>query len=382
MDFQLNEEQLFLRQTVREFAERELAPKAKDVDENARIPQSTWQRMAEAGLMGLPFAEQYGGAEADSISAALAVEEIARCCGSTALSYAAHVGLGSAPIAMFGTENQKQTFLRPAAEGKYLGAFGLTEPHAGSDAGSTRTTAHREGNEWVINGAKMWITNAADAGHVIVTAVTDKNRGKRGISAIIVPRNTAGVEFGKPEHKMGLRGSSTHAINFDNVRVPVENLLGDEGGGFVQFLKVLDGGRISIGAMAIGLGVAAMEAATSYARERRAFGQAIGAYQSISNMLADMATEIEASRLLILRAAWLKDNGKPFTNEAAMAKLYASEASERACRNAIQIFGGYGYSAEYPVERLYRDTRLLTIGEGTSEILRLVISRHMLGNLD
>ena len=367
MDFQLNEEQLFLRQTVREFAERELAPKAKDVDENARIPQSTWQRMAEAGLMGLPFAEQYGGAEADSISAALAVEEIARCCGSTALSYAAHVGLGSAPIAMFGTENQKQTFLRPAAEGKYLGAFGLTEPHAGSDAGSTRTTAHREGNEWVINGAKMWITNAADAGHVIVTAVTDKNRGKRGISAIIVPRNTAGVEFGKPEHKMGLRA---------------ENLLGDEGGGFVQFLKVLDGGRISIGAMAIGLGVAAMEAATSYARERRAFGQAIGAYQSISNMLADMATELEASRLLILRAAWLKDNGKPFTNEAAMAKLYASEASERACRNAIQIFGGYGYSAEYPVERLYRDTRLLTIGEGTSEILRLVISRHMLGNLD
>ena len=381
MDFQLSDEQQFLRQTVREFATKELAPKAKDVDENARIPLSTWQRMAEAGLMGLPFPEKYGGADADAISAALAVEEIARCCGSTALSYAAHVGLGSAPIALFGTQDQKERFLKPAAEGRYLGAFGLTEPHAGSDAGSTRTTAVREGDEWVINGSKMWITNAAEAGHVIVTAMTDKNKGKRGISAIIIPQGTPGVEFGKPEHKMGLRGSQTYAINFDHVRVPVDNLLGAEGHGFVQFLQVLDGGRISIGAMAIGLGVAAMEASIAYAREREAFGKPIGAYQSISNMIADMATELDAARLMILRAAWLKDQGKPFTSEAAMAKLYASEASERACRNAIQIYGGYGYSSEFPLERYYRDTRLLTIGEGTSEILRLVISRGLLGEL-
>ncbi|KPL81971.1 acyl-CoA dehydrogenase [Herpetosiphon geysericola] len=381
MDFQLTQEQQELRQTVREFAERELLPKAKEVDEKAQIPASTWKKMADTGLMGLPFAEELGGAGADAISAALAVEEIARCCGSTALSYAAHVGLGSAPIAMFGNDQQKEQFLRPAAEGRYLGAFGLTEPHAGSDAGSTRTTAVREGNEWVINGAKMWITNAAEAGHLIVTAITNKDRGKRGISAIIIPQGTPGVHFGSPEHKMGLRGSNTHAITFDNVRVPAENLLGAEGDGFVQFLKVLDGGRISIGAMAIGLGVAAMEAAVSYARERQAFGHAIGSYQSISNMLADMDTELEAARLLILRAAWLKENGKPFTREAAIAKLYASEASERACRNAVQIFGGYGYSSEYPVERYYRDTRLLTIGEGTSEILRMVISRGLLGEL-
>lgn len=382
MDFQLNDEQESIRQMVREFAQKELLPKAADVDANAAIPASTWQRMADAGLMGLPFPEEWGGAGADSISAALAVEEIARACGSTALSYAAHVGLGSAPIFMFGSDQQKERFLRPAAEGKYLGAFGLTEPHAGSDAGSTRTTAVRDGDEWVINGAKMWITNAAEAGHLIVTAVTNKSYGKRGISAIIVPKNTAGVNFGKPEHKMGLRGSNTHAISLENVRVPYENLLGKEGDGFVQFLQVLDGGRISIGAMAIGLGVAAMEAAIGYAKERQAFGKPIGAYQSISNMIADMATELDAARLQILRAAWLKDHGKPFTNEAAMAKLFASEASERACRNAIQIFGGYGYSSEYPVERYYRDTRLLTIGEGTSEILRMVISRSLLGNLD
>ncbi|HEY1011249.1 MAG TPA: acyl-CoA dehydrogenase [Herpetosiphonaceae bacterium] len=382
MDFQLNDEQQFLRQTVRDFAAKELAPKAKEVDEQARIPESTWQKMAAAGLMGLPFPEEFGGAGADAVSVALAIEEVARACGSTALSYAAHLGLGSAPLAMFGTQEQKERFLKPAAEGRHLAAFGLTEAHSGSDAGSSKTTAHREGGEWVINGSKMWITNAADAGHMIATAVTDKSKGKRGISAFIIPKGTPGVEFGKPEHKMGLRGSSTHAISFDSVRIPAENLLGAENEGFIQFLKVLDGGRIGIGAMAIGLGVAAMEASIAYAREREAFGQPIGAFQSISNMIADMATELDAARLLVLRAATLKDQGKPFTNEAAMGKLFASEASERACRNAIQIHGGYGYSAEFPVERFYRDTRLLTIGEGTSEILRLVISRNVLGPLE
>ena len=379
MHFELTEEQELIRRTVREFAEKEIAPHARHVDETGEFPAQTFAKMGKLGLMGLPFPEEYGGAEADTISGAIAVEEVARCCGSTALAYAAHMGLGSAPIAMFGTPEQKRRFLAPAARGEYMAAFGLTEPHAGSDAGATRTSAVLDGNEWVINGQKMWITNAPVAGHIIVTAVTDKDKGKKGISAIIVPRDTPGMSFGKHEAKMGLRGSVSTAVMLEDVRVPRENLLGERGRGFVQFLQVLDGGRISIGAMSVGLAQGAYEAAVRYAREREAFGKPIGAHQSVANMIADMEVAIETSRLSIYKAAWLKDQGRPFSKEAAVAKLYASEASEKVCRDAIQVLGGYGYSAEFPVERMYRDTRLLTIGEGTSEILRGVIAQNVLG---
>ncbi len=379
MDFELSQEQQLIRQAVREFAEKEIAPHARHVDETGEFPAATFRKMGELGLMGIPFPETYGGAGADSISAAIAVEEVARACGSTALAYSAHMGLGSAPIFLFGNEQQKQTFLKPAAEGKYVAAFGLTEPHAGSDAGATRTTARLDGDEWVLNGAKMWITNAPIAGHIIFTSVTDPDKGKNGISAIIVPGGTKGMTFGKHEPKMGLRGSVSTAIMLEDVRVPKQNLLGERGRGFTQFLQVLDGGRIGIGAMAVGLAQAAFEAASAYAKERTAFGKPIGAFESISNMVADMATGIDAARMMVYRAAWLKDQGQPFSKQAAMAKLFASEVAEKTCRDAIQVFGGYGYSQEFPVERIYRDQRLLTIGEGTSEILRVVIGRHVLG---
>lgn len=379
MHFELSEEQALIRRTVREFAERVIAPQARHVDETGEFPAATFTQMGRLGLMGLPFPEEYGGAGADSVSTAIAIEEVARCCGSTALAYAAHMGLGSAPIAMFGSDEQKRRFLAPAARGEYLGAFGLTEPHAGSDAGATRTMAVLEGGEWVINGQKMWITNAPIAGHLIVTAVTDRDRGKRGISALVVPGGSRGLSFGKHEPKMGLRGSVSTAVMLEDVRIPRENILGERGQGFVQFLQVLDGGRIGIGAMAIGLAQGAYEASIQYAREREAFGKPIGSHQSVANMIADMEVGIETARLMIYKAAWLKDQGKPFSKEAAVAKLYASEISEKVCRDAIQVFGGYGYSQEFPVERMYRDTRLLTIGEGTSEILRNVIAHQVLG---
>jgi alkylation response protein AidB-like acyl-CoA dehydrogenase len=378
MNFDLTPEHQRIRAEVRRFAEQEIAPRARHVDETGEFPAETLRKMAELGLMGLPFPEEYGGAGADSISTAIAIEEIARACGSTALIYAAHLGLGCAPIAMFGTEEQKRRFLRPAAEGRHLGAFALTEPHAGSDAGATRTTARLENGEWVINGAKMWITSASVAGHLIVTAVTDPGE-RYSISAIIVPAGTPGLSFGKPEAKMGLRGSITNAVTFEDVRVPEENLLGRRGRGLQQFLAVLDGGRIGIGAMAIGLAQAAFEIASAYARERTAFGKPIGAYESVSNMIADMAVGLEAARLLVYQAAWLKDQGRQYSREAAIAKVYASEVGEKICRDAIQVLGGYGYSSEYPLERIYRDQRLLTIGEGTSEILRVVIARQILG---
>ena len=380
MDFELTEEQQFIRQTVRDFAQKEIAPRSAEIDRTGEFPHDIFNKMAELGLLGLPFPEEYGGAGADAMSVALAVEEIARGDGSTALAYLAHIGLGSMPILLFGNEEQKQKFLVPAAKGEYMAAFGLTEPQAGSDAGATRTTAVLEGNEWVINGEKMWITNAPIAGHIIVTALTDKDRGRKGISAIIVPRDTPGLSFGKHEHKMGLHGSMSTAVFLNDVRVPKENLLGEQNRGYAQFLQILDGGRVTIGAMAIGLAQAAYESAIRYAQERETFGRPIGSYQSVSNMIADMAVGLEASRLLVYKAAWTKDLGKPFSKEAAIAKLYATEASEKICRDAIQVLGGYGYSAEFPVERLYRDTRLLTIGEGTSEIQRMVIARHVLGS--
>jgi alkylation response protein AidB-like acyl-CoA dehydrogenase len=379
MDFDLSPEHLMIREAVRDFARNEIAPRARHVDESGEFPAETFQKMGRLGLMGIPFDEAYGGAGGDGLSTAIAIEEVARACGSTALAYAAHIGLGSAPIAMFGSEDQKLRFLKPAAEGRYMAAFALTEPHAGSDAGATRTTARLEGDMWVINGSKMWITNAPVAGHLIVTAVTDPGE-RHAISAIIVPGGTPGLSFGKHEPKMGLRGSVSTAVMLEDVRVPAANLLGTRGRGFVQFLQVLDGGRVGIGAMALGLAQAAYDAALAYAGERTAFGKPIGAFESVSNMIADMALGLHAARMLVYQAAWLKDQGRPYSQEAAMAKLYASEVGEKICRAAIQVLGGYGYSQEFPVERIYRDQRLLTIGEGTSEILRVVIARNVLGD--
>jgi len=333
------------------------------------------------GLLGLPYPERYGGGGGDYLSYAIAVEEIARACGSTALIFAAHVSLGCGPIYSFGSEEQKQKWLPRLCTGQGLGAFGLTEPQAGSDAGSTRTVAVRDGDEYVLNGSKMWITSGAIADVVTCTAKTDPGAGTRGISCFLVERGTPGFIPGKNEPKMGLKGSVTSALTLEDCRVPAKNLLGAEGEGFKQMLITLDAGRISIGAMALGLGQAALDEATRYAKERVQFGQPIAKFQAIQWMIADMATEVDAARLMVYRAAARKDAGLRFTKEAAMAKLYASEVAERAAYKAVQIHGGYGYSREYPVERIYRDQRLCAIGEGTSEIQRLVIARQVLGKL-
>jgi butyryl-CoA dehydrogenase len=381
MNFELTEEQRLVRDMVRDFAQNELAPRAAEVDKTEEFPADNIRKMAELGLLGLPYPEKYGGGGGDYLSYAIAVEEVARACGSTALIFAAHVSLGCGPIFYFGSEEQKQTWLPRLLSGKGLGAFGLTEPEAGSDAGSTRTTAVRDGDCYVLNGSKMWITSGAIADVVIATAKTDPGAGTRGISCFLVEKGTPGFIPGKNEPKMGLKGSVTSALSFEDCRVPAGNLLGNEGEGFRQMLITLDGGRISIGAMALGLAQAALDHATAYARERRQFGQPIASFEAIQWMLADMATEIDAARLLVYRAAALKDAGRPFGKEAAMAKLYASETAERAAFKALQIHGGYGYSREYPVERIYRDQRLCSIGEGTSEIQRLVIARHVIGKI-
>jgi alkylation response protein AidB-like acyl-CoA dehydrogenase len=381
MDFELNEEQRMVRDMVRDFAQNEIAPRAAEVDKTEEFPADNIRRMAELGLLGLPYPEEYGGGGGDYVSYAIAVEEIARSCGSTALVYAAHVSLGCGPIYYFGTEEQKKRWLPHLCSGQGLAAFGLTEPEAGSDAGATRTTAIRDGDEYVLNGSKMWITSGAIADVVNCTAKTDPESGTRGISCFLVEKGTPGFIPGKNEPKMGLKGSVTSALSLENCRVPAENLLGKEGEGFKQMLVTLDGGRISIGAMALGLAQAALDEAMRYARERVQFGQPIAKFQAIQWMIADMATEIDAARLMVYRAAAMKDAGVRFTREAAMAKLYASEVAERAAFKALQVHGGYGYSREYPVERIYRDQRLCSIGEGTSEIQRLVIARQVLGKL-
>jgi len=379
MNFELNEEQRLVRDMVRDFAQKELAPRAAQVDKTEEFPAENIRKMAELGLLGLPYPEKYGGGGGDYLSFAIAVEEVARACGSTALIYAAHVSLGCGPIYYFGTEEQKQRWLPHLCSGKGLGAFGLTEPEAGSDAGSTRTVAVRDGDCYVLNGSKMWITSGALADVVVATAKTDPAAGTRGISCFLVAKGTPGFIPGKNEPKMGLKGSVTSALTFEECIVPASNLLGKEGEGFRQMLVTLDGGRISIGAMALGLAQAALDQATRYAKERKQFGQPIANLQALQWMIADMATEIDAARLLIYRAAAMKDAGQPFSKEAAMAKLFASETAERAAFKAVQIHGGYGYSREYPVERIYRDQRLCSIGEGTSEIQRLVIARQVLG---
>ena len=380
MDFELTEEQRMIREMVRDFAENEIMPIASQVDKDGQFPVETFKKMGELGILGLPWPEKYGGAGADTVCYAIATEEISRACGSHGLSYAAHVSLGSAPIYLFGTEEQRTEYLTPLAKGQVLGALGLTEPEAGSDAGATTTTAVLDGNEWVINGAKSLITNGPVAATVVTVAKTDPTaRGSRGISTFIVETDTPGFKVGKVEDKFGLKGSPTSQLFFEDCRIPKESLLGSEGEGFKQILEVLDGGRISIGAMALGLGQAALEASIKYARERQQFGHPIAEFQAVQWMIADAATRLEAARLLVYKAAYLEHQGEKFTKEAAMGKLFASEAAELACYNAMQIHAGYGYTKDYPVERFYRDNRLTQIGEGTSEIQRLVIARQILG---
>ncbi len=380
MNFELNEEQRMWRETVHDFVAKEVKPKAREVDETATFNWEATHKMGPLGLLGMTVPEAYGGSAMDAISTAIGIEELGWGCGSTALAIAAHNGLGCAPIVLFGTEEQKQRWLPPAASGEgKLAALALTEPGAGSDLqGGVRTSARKDGDSWVINGAKMWCTNASIADFIVVLVRTDPAGGSRSLSQIIVPTDAPGLHIGPAEKKMGLKGSPTHAVTFENVRVPLENLLGEEGRGLQQTLKVLDGGRIGIGALSVGLAQAAFEAALAYAQERQTFGVPLTQHQAIQWMLADAATEIQAARWMVYYAAWLKEQGRPYTKEAAMAKMFATEMAERVCRNAIQIHGGYGYSREYPVERIYRDARLMTIGEGTSEIQRLVIARHLI----
>ena len=379
MDFQLTEEHVLIKNMVREFAEKEIAPRAEEIDATDQFPADIFKRMAELGLLGIPFAEEYGGAGGDYISLLIAMEEIARVSGTVAIILDAHTSLCCEPIHLFGTEAQKKKYLPPLVSGEKVGAFGLTEPNAGSDAGATRTRAIRDGDEWVINGQKLFITNGSIADVLVITAKTNLDKGTRGISSFIIEKGTPGFQVGRDEKKMGLKGSVTSELFFENCRIPAENLLGRENEGFKQFLTTLDAGRLAISAMAVGLAQGAFDRAVAYAKERVQFDRPIAQFQAIQWMIADMATDIEAARLMVNRAAWLKGQGARFTKEAAMAKLFATEVSERVCYKAIQIHGGYGYVREYAVERMYRDQRLCAIGEGTNEIQRLVIARQILG---
>ena len=382
MNFDLTEEQRVWQKTVHDFVANEVQPKAHEVDVTGEFNWEAARKMGPLGLLGLNIPEEYGGAGVDAVSAAIALEEIGWGCGSTALAIAAHNGLGTTPIVLYGSAELKQAWLPLVASGKNkLAALALTEPGAGSDLqGGVMTKAVRDGNEWVINGAKMWCTNASIAEYIITLVRTDLSGGSHSLSQILVPTDTPGLRIGPPEKKMGLHGSPTHAVTYEDVRVPLENLIGEEGKGLHQTLATLDGGRIGIGAISIGLAQAAFEYAVNYARERQAFGKPIADNQAIQWMLADAATEIELARIMLYKAAWLKEQGRSYNKEAAMAKMFATEMAERVTRNAIQIHGGYGYSSEYPVERIYRDARLMTIGEGTSEIQRLVITRHVLAS--
>jgi alkylation response protein AidB-like acyl-CoA dehydrogenase len=382
MNFQLNEEQRMWQKVVHDFVTSEVKPHAAEVDETSTFNWAATRKMGPLGLLGLNIPEEYGGSGVDAISAAIAIEELGWGCGSTALAIAAHNGLGTTPIAIYGSDEMKKKWLPVVASGKSgLGALALTEPGAGSDLqGGLRTKAEKIGNEWVINGTKMWCTNASIAEYIITLVRTNPAGGSRSLSMILVPANTPGLFIAPAEKKMGLKGSPTNALNYENVRVPLDNLVGEYDHGLHQTLTTLDGGRISIGALALGLARAAHEAAVVYAKDRMSFGKPIAEHQAIQFMLADAETEIAAARLLVYQAAWLKQEGKPYGKEAAMAKLFATEMAERVCRNAIQIHGGYGYSRDFPVERIYRDARLMTIGEGTSEIQRIVIARQLLLN--
>ena len=375
----LKEEHLQVREMARRFAADEVvAPRAKEIDEKGEFPADTVKQMGELGFMGMPYPEKYGGAGLDTLSYTLAVEEISRACASTGITLAAHVSLGCGPIYANGTEEQKLRFLVPMARGEAIGAFGLTEPNAGSDAAGTQTRAERVDGGWRVNGSKIYITNGSVAKYITFTARTDASKGVKGISAFILDTATPGFRVGKREKKMGHRGSDTVEVVFEDCLVPAENMIGEPSGGFQSFMRTLTGGRISIGAMALGIARGAHEHSLRYAKERKQFNQPIANFQAVQFMLADMATKIEAARLLVYHASMLKDAGLPFVKEAAMAKLFASETANWVTDKAIQVHGGIGYMRDLPVERMHRDAKLMEIGEGTSEIQRLVIAREIL----
>jgi alkylation response protein AidB-like acyl-CoA dehydrogenase len=378
VDFRPTEEQEILRRTVREFAEAEMRPHVMEWDEAQQFSPDLLPKLAALGLMGIQFAEEYGGAAMSAVNYCICIEELARVDPGVALSVAAHNGLCTAHINMFGSGAQKATYLPRLVKGEVLGAWGLTEANAGSDAAAMRTTAARQGECWALNGAKAFITHGATGGVMVVMAVTDRAKGNRGISAFVLEHGTPGMRAGKKENKLGMRASDTSEVVFEDCRLPSAQMLGEEGQGFINTLQVLDSGRIGIAALSVGLAQGAYEAARSYAKERRQFGQPIAAFQAIQWKLADAATRIEASRLLTYRAAYLKDRGKRMTKESAMAKLYASETAVRVADDCVQIHGGYGFVKDYPAEKYFRDVKLLTIGEGTSEIQRLVIARQLL----
>jgi len=380
VDFTYTDEQNQLRRSVREFAEGEILPHVMEWDEVSHFPSEIMPKLAEMGLLGIIFPEEYGGSGLGYIEYVIAIEELSRVDGSVGIIVAAHNSLCSNHIFKFGSEAQKQKYLSPLARGKTIGAWSLTEPEAGSDAGGTRTTAKRDGNHWVINGAKTFTTNGHYADVCVAMAVTDKSKASHGISAFIIEKGTPGFKPGKKENKLGLRASDTSEVIFSDCRVPLENLLGDEGEGFTGSLKILDGGRISIAALALGMAQGALDAAIEYAKQRKQFGQPISEFQAIQFKLADMVTEVEAASLLVYQAAWLADkNNVRFTRESSMAKLFASEVAVRVANECVQIHGGYGFIKDYPAEKFYRDVKLCTIGEGTSEIQKLVIARQLLG---
>ena len=378
MNFKLTEEQEMMRKMVRDFAVNELEPGAAERDENERFDRSLYDKMAELGLIGIPWPEEYGGAGSDNLSYAIAVEELSRIDASVGVTLSAHISLGSYPIYAYGNEEQKDKFLRPLVEGTKLGAFGLTEPSAGSDAGGTRTTAVLDGDEWVINGSKIFITNGGEAEINVVFAATDRSLGYKGISAFIVEKGTPGFTFGKKEKKLGIRSSLTCELLFDNCRIPKENLLGRLGEGFKIAMSTLDGGRIGIAAQALGIAQGAYEKALEYAQQRVQFGKPISEMQAIQFKLAEMATDIEAARLLVYQAAYLKDQGLPYSKQAAMAKMFASDTAMWVTTEAVQVFGGYGYIREFPVERMMRDAKITQIYEGTNEIQRVVVTANII----
>ncbi len=378
MNFQLDKEHEQLRALVREFAENEVAPGAAERDEAERFDRELFDKMAEIGLTGIPWPEEYGGAGMDFLGYVIAVEELSRVCASTGVCLSAHTSLAGWPIYKFGTEEQKQKYLRPMAEGKWLGAYGLTEPGSGSDAAGMRTTAKKDGDSYILNGSKIFITNGGPAEVYVVFALTDPEKRTRGITAFIVEKGTPGFTIGKKEKKMGIRASTTVELIFDNCRIPAENRLGEEGFGFKIAMMTLDGGRNGIAAQAVGIAQGAYELARNYARERKQFGKPIADQQAIQFKLADMATKIEAARLLTYQAAWLESQGLPYGKASAMSKVFASDTAMEVTTEAVQVFGGYGFIREYPVERYMRDAKITQIYEGTNEIQRLVIARNIL----
>ncbi len=377
MDFKLNEYQKLFQKTIREFCEKELKPIASKIDQEEYFPFDLYKKMGKMGLMGMTVPQDYGGAGIDRISYMIALEEISRICGSTGIVVEAHNSLGIGHIYEHGNKEQRKKYLPKLCSGESFAAWALTEPNAGSDAAATQTTAVIDKNEWVINGTKQFITSGDIADVITVMAKTDKEKGAKGISAIIVEKDTPGLKIGQLEDKLGLRGSRTAELIFEDCRVPKDNLLGKKDLGFVGAMNILDRGRTAVGAMAVGIGRAALEDSIEYAKQRQQFGRPISKFQAIQWKIADMAMEIDAARLLVYRAAFLEDKNEPFTKEASMAKLFASEAAMRAAKNAIQVFGGYGYIREYPLERYFRDVKLCEIGEGTSEVQRMVISRQL-----